>query len=127
MRVTKFNSDGSVNDVREYNVPLPSCVTSFDENQSFLNISFADLEIACQRKNSFEKNNVIEKMRFLISYDYKNYLSSVGNNENAIEIIDRFIGMPINGNDLACIFHNSYLPPHLAWSMGQGQSPFLKC
>ena len=39
-------------------------------------------------------------MRFLISYDYKNYLSSVGNNENAIEIIDRFIGMPINGNDL---------------------------
>ena len=100
MRVTKFNSDGSVNDVREYNVPLPSCVTSFDENQSFLNISFADLEIACQRKNSFEKNNVIEKMRFLISYDYKNYLSSVGNNENAIEIIDRFIGMPINGNDL---------------------------
>ena len=96
MRVTKYNSDGSVNTVREYHEPLPSYVTSFDENHSFLNISDIDIAIASQNKNSFEKTLVLEKMRFLISKDYKNYLDSTSNNENVVDFVEELSTIPID-------------------------------
>ena len=93
MRITEYNSDGSIKEVRNYNEPLPDYLTSFDDNHSFLNISDIDIEIVSQRKNSFEKNLVLERMRNLISFDYKNYLNSISNNEeDTIQFVDSFSG-----------------------------------
>lgn len=91
MKITTYNSDGSINEVREHYVQVPKYITSFDEARSFLNISEIELATIRQRKNSFEKLLVIRKMKSLIMHDYANYLNDHGNVEKTYDEIKNIL------------------------------------
>ena len=76
MKITTFNSDGSIKDVNEHHFQIPDFITSFDSNHSFLNIT-DDRMIILDEDRDMERENLLTELIFLINYDIANYASCI--------------------------------------------------
>ena len=74
MKITTFNPDGTIKDVSEYHFQIPEYITSFNPNRSFLGVSEEDVAVVSCKRRSIDKKLLIDKFRFLIKYDFNNFI-----------------------------------------------------
>lgn len=73
MKITTFDSKGSIKEVREQHVQVPDYITSFDNDHSFLNISDQEIKVIESEENSLRKTITMEWITESILHDYNNY------------------------------------------------------
>ena len=98
MKITTFNPDGSIKEVREHHFQIPKYISSFDSNRSFLNISDEDIRVL-KVGNDFEKKELERKLRTLINYDlsiFTKYLFEQDNIESKKSFYDVLLRVSIN-------------------------------
>ena len=103
MKITTYNPDGSIKEVREHHVQIPEYINSFDAKHSFLNITEEDVALALYKRRDYDKGVLLNQYRFLLMYDYDNYLKSNArkiyiedeqgrmNNEDTLEYYDHVL------------------------------------
>lgn len=74
MKITTFNPDGSIKEVREHHFQIPKYITSFDPNQSFLNIKEEELALMTKSETDMDKDMMIKYYRKLLEYDLSIYI-----------------------------------------------------
>ncbi len=74
MKITTFNPDGSIKEVREHHFQIPKYITSFDPNHSFFDITDEDVTVVSYKGVDIEKDLLLNQYRFLIKFDYNNFL-----------------------------------------------------
>ena len=74
MKITTFNPDGSIKEVREHHFQIPKYITSFDPNHSFFDITDEDVAVVSYKGVDIEKDLLLNQYRFLIKFDYNNFL-----------------------------------------------------
>lgn len=74
MKITTFNPDGSIKEVREHHFQIPKYITSFDPNQSFLNIKEEELALMTKNETDMDKDMMINHYRMLLEYDLSIYI-----------------------------------------------------
>ena len=72
MKITTYNPDGSIKEVREHHVQIPEYINSFDAKHSFLNITEEEM-IAFDEGDENRKEIIIDKVLFLLEQDMSNY------------------------------------------------------
>ena len=60
MKITTFNPDGSIKEVRKHHFQIPKYITSFDPNQSFLNIKEEELALMTKSETDMDKDMMIK-------------------------------------------------------------------
>ena len=98
MKITTFNPDGSIKEVREHHFQIPKYISSFDPKRSFLNISDDDIRVL-KVGNDFEKKELERKFRTLINYDlsiFTKFLFEQDNIESKNSFYDVLLRVSIN-------------------------------
>jgi len=90
MKITIFNQDGSIKEVKEHHFQIPKYVTAFDPNQSFLNISEDDMAVF-DYDDIEEQKVVVEKFRMLLDYDINNYAEYLINGKKTTSLINALL------------------------------------
>lgn len=86
MKITTFNPDGSIKEVREQHFQIPKYITSFDPNQSFLNIKDDDMAVFdCDDKD--EQEIVVKTFKILVKHDVVNYIKTFLNGDMESSLI----------------------------------------
>ena len=105
MKITTYNPDGSIKEVREHRVQVPKYIKTFDAKHSFLNITEDDVALVQFKRKDFDKDLLLNQYRFLLRYDYDNYLKSNAckiyiedeqgrmNNEDTMEYYDHLMSV----------------------------------
>lgn len=76
MKITTYTPDGSIKEVREHHVQVPEYINTFDAKHSFLDIIEKDVALALYKRKDYDKGLLLNQYRFLLRYDYDNYLKS---------------------------------------------------
>lgn len=74
MKITIFNSDGSIRDVRDVNLHVPEYITNFDNSHSFLNITTQEIEELESKEDFVRKTITKELLIQSVYYDYSNFI-----------------------------------------------------
>ena len=98
MKITIFNQDGSIKEVKEHHFQIPKYVTAFDPNQSFLNISEDDMAVF-DYDDIEEQKVVVEKFGMLLDYDITNYAKYLIEGKNAPSLINALLCVDMENED----------------------------
>ena len=98
MKITTYNPDGSIKEVRQHRFQVPEYITSFDSKRSFLNITGSDMTVL-----DFDDNIDIVKDKFLLllDYDITNYINSLLAQEPEQSLIDILFSSKLDVNELS--------------------------
>ena len=101
MKITIFNQDGSIKEVREQHFDIPEHLIHFDPDCSFLNITDDDFSVL-DSDNRINHNDVYSRLRLLVYHDLSNYCKSVGISKDTSneDILRTIINIPSFKNKL---------------------------
>ena len=97
MKITTYNPDGSIREVRQHHFQIPEYITSFDANHSFLNITEDDLAAL-----DFDDDSDMfkDKFLFLLNHDISNYINSLTKPTPRHSLISNLCGTNVDVNEL---------------------------
>lgn len=99
MKITTFNPDSSIKEVREHHFQIPKYISSFDPNQCFLNISDEDMAVY-DFDDTDEQEIVVKIFEKLMDYDIDNYINYILEGSTEASLIKVLLQTHIGDNDL---------------------------
>ena len=88
MKITTYNSDGSIKEVQTHHFQIPYYIQTFEPGLFFMDVSREDVSIVSYKGYDIEKDFLINQYRFFIRFDFNNYKKYCLGNDSSFSILD---------------------------------------